>query len=169
MKAFIVTGKSWSGKTTTVECIVRELVKRGYSVGTAKSIHAEDFSVDVPGTDTHRHMEAGSDITVAVGLRETALFVRRPLPIREIIRYYHQDFVVLEGFHEYPLPKILTATERSDLEIRFDSLVFAISGVVASQIKSYSGVRVINALDDVETLTDLVVAHAAIIDDLDLL
>ena len=42
MKVFSVIGISKSGKTTTIENIIKELRKRNYSVGSVKEIHFEN-------------------------------------------------------------------------------------------------------------------------------
>ena len=47
-----VVGSRHSGKTATVEAIVRELTGRGYKVATAKHIHDANFTIDTEGRDT---------------------------------------------------------------------------------------------------------------------
>ncbi|HCS10941.1 MAG TPA: molybdopterin-guanine dinucleotide biosynthesis protein, partial [Clostridiales bacterium] len=54
MKVFSVIGITKSGKTTTIENIIKELRKRNYTVGSVKEIHFEEFKMDVEGTNTHR-------------------------------------------------------------------------------------------------------------------
>ena len=46
MKVFSVVGYSKSGKTTTIEQIIKELKKRNYSVGSVKDIHFEGFHLE---------------------------------------------------------------------------------------------------------------------------
>ena len=48
MKLFSVIGITKSGKTTTIENIIRELRKRRYTVGSVKEIHFEAFAIDTP-------------------------------------------------------------------------------------------------------------------------
>ncbi|MFA7550797.1 MAG: molybdopterin-guanine dinucleotide biosynthesis protein MobB, partial [Sedimentibacter sp.] len=60
MKVFSVIGITKSGKTTTIENIIKELLKRNYTVGSVKEIHFEQFKMDPEGTNTFRHKTAGS-------------------------------------------------------------------------------------------------------------
>lgn len=91
-----VTGRSGSGKTTALECAVRELSRRGVRILAVKYTH---HGVDVKGKDTWRLNEAGAVATLAVGPGEAALFTRRMEPedvLRALAGYY--DAVVVEGF-----------------------------------------------------------------------
>ena len=56
----MIKGVHNSGKTTLVAGIIKELTARGHTVGTIKDIHAEDFAMDRPGTDTFVHRKAGA-------------------------------------------------------------------------------------------------------------
>ncbi len=71
MKAFSVIGISKTGKTTSIEKIIKGLKKRNYSVASIKEIHFDSFAMDAPGTNTDRHRKAGSEIVTARGLNET--------------------------------------------------------------------------------------------------
>lgn len=54
MRIIMIKGFSKTGKTTTVELLIRELRRRGYTVGTIKDIHYEDYRADVPGTEDRK-------------------------------------------------------------------------------------------------------------------
>ena len=43
MKVFSVIGLSKSGKTTTIENIIKELRRRNYTVGSVKEIHLKNL------------------------------------------------------------------------------------------------------------------------------
>ena len=73
MRVFAVSGVHHSGKTTTIEHLIRELVGRGYSVGTVKSVHRERFSIDRAGTNTDRHRTAGATAVAARSDAQTAI------------------------------------------------------------------------------------------------
>lgn len=156
MKAFSVIGFSKSGKTTTIENIIKELKKRRYSVGSIKEIHFEGFAMDQEGTNTDRHRKAGAEIVTARGIRETDILFPEKLSIEEILRYYDQDFAVLEGVRDYNLPKIITAHNEEEIEERLDDLVFAISGRISNMRKEYKGIPVINAVEEADRLVDLI-------------
>lgn len=103
-----VVGHSNSGKTTLVEKIVPELKSRGYRVATVK--HAQEIHLDQPGTDSWRHIEAGSRATVlATGDRVVLI---KPTPntvsLDEVVRLLGEDYdiIVVEGFKGESTPKI---------------------------------------------------------------
>ncbi|MCL0076168.1 molybdopterin-guanine dinucleotide biosynthesis protein MobB, partial [Dehalococcoidia bacterium] len=97
MKAFSVIGITQSGKTTTIENIIRGLKKRRYSVGSVKEIHFEEFAIDQEGTNTYRHRVAGSELVTARGYYETDILFPEQLSMEQILRFYEQDYIVLEG------------------------------------------------------------------------
>lgn len=73
MRIVSVIGSRNSGKTTTIEYLVRQLCDRGLKVGSAKHMHDLDVSIDQPGKDTARLASAGSKVIVGVSPRELAL------------------------------------------------------------------------------------------------
>ena len=155
MKIFSVYGYSKSGKTTTIENLIKELIKRGYSVGSVKDIHFEQFAIDTEGSNTDRHRKAGAELVCARGLYETDILYQRRLSIPEILEFYSQDFVIFEGTSDFSMPRILCSTSMEDLGRRFNEDVFAISGVISSEITSYKNLPAINSLTEIERLTDL--------------
>ena len=156
MRVFSVFGITQSGKTTTIENIIRELRKRRYSVGSVKEIHFEKFAIDKEGTNTYRHRMAGSELVTARGYKETDILFQRMLSMDEILKFYHHDFVVLEGVTDCNVPKIVTAHNIAEVDERLDDTVFAISGRIANGLKEYRGIPVINPMEDTERLVDLV-------------
>lgn len=160
MKVISVYGYSKSGKTTTVECLIRELVHRGHTVGSVKEIHFEDFNIDTEGSNTDRHRKAGAELVTARGLYETDILFKERLPVREILRFYKQDYVILEGVTDFDVPKILCAVNLEDIKERMDPGVFVLSGVIANEITEYEGLKVVNAVSDIGRLIDMVESKA---------
>ncbi len=156
MKIFSVYGYTGSGKTTTIENIIMELKRRRYTVGSVKEIHYEDFAIDTLGSNTDRHRIAGAEIVTARGYRETDILFPEKLSVERVLRFYDQDFVVLEGVTDYNLPKILTAKNIEEIEERIDESVFAISGRIANKIDCYKGIPVINSMDKIIELVGLI-------------
>jgi molybdopterin-guanine dinucleotide biosynthesis protein B len=78
LRAVVVSGFKKSGKTAVVEGLVRELVKRGYRVGTIKHIREKEFSMDSPGKDTWRHAKAGASVVVSLAPTEVAIIKKGP-------------------------------------------------------------------------------------------
>ena len=156
MKVFCVTGVSGSGKTATIESVIRELKARKYSVGSVKEIHHGDFRLDSDGTNTDRHRKAGSETVTARGLYETDIMFPSRLPVGKILSFYHCDYVVLEGVEDVNAPKIITALSEGEIDERIDYRTFAISGVIAKRIAEYRGFPVISGVTDAGRLTDLI-------------
>lgn len=175
MRAFSVTGVSKSGKTTLVVELTKELTKRGYSVGTIKSIgcgrgcqhHVDNscndnhdqekcFTIDTKGKNTFKHRKAGAKLVTAWSKAETALIYPQRLELAQIIDMYDYDFLIVEGGRSYPLPKITTGTTIADLDLRIRTTSLAISGKIADQISEYKGLKAFRTFEDIEALADLV-------------
>ena len=156
MKVFSVYGICDSGKTMSIEKIITELRKRHYSVGSIKEIHNDKFSIDRENSNTDRHRKAGAQLVVALGDKETDILHQSRLPLDEVLRYYEQDFVVIEGNRTANIPKILAAHSLRDIEEQIDDTVFAITGVISNEITEYNGIPVINALNAPGALVDLI-------------
>lgn len=156
MKGFSVIGTSSTGKTTTIENIIKELVKRNYTVGTIKEIHFEEFKIDADGTNTSRHKEAGSSLVTARGHYETDIMYQHKLSVNEILKFYDHDYVVMEGVRDTSAPKIVTAHDIKGIEDRIDETTFAISGQISNSMTEYKGIPVINSITHVEKLVDLI-------------
>lgn len=159
MKVFSVVGYTKSGKTTTIEHIIKELKKRNYSVGSVKDIHFEAFKMDVDGTNTHRHKVAGSELVTARGINETDILFQEQLDLSEIVRFYDVDYLVVEGIRDANIPMILTADCIEDLDERYNKRVFMVSGKIADEIESYKGLKAISAFKDAESLVDEIEAY----------
>ena len=63
---FGITGWKNAGKTTLVERLVEEFVRRGWRVNTVKHAH-HDLDIDQPGRDSYRHRAAGATEVAVVG------------------------------------------------------------------------------------------------------
>ncbi len=92
-----------SGKTTVTTKIVTHLVDQGRRVLSAKHVGEPTFSLDSPGTDSHRHLEAGAEATILHSENSTAFLLKRPIAsLKELLSYgitvVPADMIVLEGF-----------------------------------------------------------------------
>jgi molybdopterin-guanine dinucleotide biosynthesis adapter protein len=103
-----VVGRSNSGKTTLVEKLLVELTSRGYRIATVK--HAQDMDLDRPGTDSWRHLAAGSEVMVLATRDRVALMKNPSTPptLDEMVRLIGEDYdlVLAEGFKAESAPKI---------------------------------------------------------------
>ena len=157
MKVFMLKGTSKTGKTTTAEAIIRELVRRGYSVGSVKDIHT-DILLDTDSTDTDRHADSGAIQVTGRAERQTAVFHKGRLDIEKILDGYDTDYVLLEGDSGANCPVILTGKTVEDLEFRWSDRAIAVSGIISAEIDSYRSLPAINAMTNVEALVDLIIA-----------
>ncbi|OGF53472.1 MAG: molybdopterin-guanine dinucleotide biosynthesis protein B [Candidatus Firestonebacteria bacterium RIFOXYC2_FULL_39_67] len=110
-----VVGKSGSGKTTIIERIIPELIKRGYKVGTIKH-DAHEFEIDHKGKDTWRMAQAGAE-TVVIASSDKIAMVKKidsECNIDQISEWLLKDvdIVIAEGYKKENKPKLeVTSTE----------------------------------------------------------
>ncbi len=91
------------GKTTLLECMVRELKMRGLRVATVKHAHA---GIGILG-DSGRFLRSGADVTVAVSgkMLMKCEVMRRELGLEDALSALPDDVdvILVEGFKEHPL------------------------------------------------------------------
>ena len=109
MKPEIITivGKSNSGKTTLLEKLIANLVRRGYRIGTVKHAH-DGFEMDTEGKDSWRHRKAGAGGTLVITADRVAMVKDdRSSDIEKMQTYLSDmDIILAEGFKRQTLPKI---------------------------------------------------------------
>lgn len=166
MKVFSVTGVSGSGKTTVVEEVTRELTKRGYSVGTIKSIghgrgHStydnKEFTIDTEGKNTYRHRVAGSKQVTSWAKSETAIIYQYRMALYELIVKYDFDYLIVEGGKQYLMPRITTGDSVENTELSISDTTFAVSGKIAEEVESVSGIKAFKTYGDTKELVDLII------------
>lgn len=104
-----IVGKSDSGKTTLLEKLISELVKRHWRVATIKhNLHG--FDIDHEGKDSWRHKKAGAGTTVVYSPRQLALIqdIDKDYTFDDIRDNYirNADIILTEGYKDNPFPKI---------------------------------------------------------------
>jgi molybdopterin-guanine dinucleotide biosynthesis protein B len=148
-----VVGRSHSGKTTLVEKLVPELKSRGYRVATVK--HAQEAQMDRPGTDSWRHIEAGSEAIVLTTAER--LFMIKPVAgvpsLDEIVRLLGEDYdiIIAEGFKGQSAPKIEVQRDATGPLLTGLKGLFAVvtDDVVETEARKFSW-------SDVKGLVDLI-------------
>jgi len=159
MKVFSVCGVSGSGKTTTIEVIIAELVRRGYKVGSVKDIHNEQFVIDpVETSNTNRHKQAGATLVTARGFFETDILYPSQLPMDKVLDIYERegyDWVALEGVDCITVPTIVTAYDQKDLVEKWSPMSIALSGRISTEMAEYNNKPAIDATTNSVKLTDL--------------
>ena len=160
MKVLAIIGTSNTGKTTTLEYLVSNLVKKGFRIGSAKHVHHPNFTIDLEGKDTWRHTKAGASRVVCLSEDEVAVMRKEnggAYTLEDILRLFKDekfDLIILEGFHELvsnnkKIWKIVTAKDLEDVEKRLDetvSPIFAITGKISNIIRRKS-IREIPVID----------------------
>lgn len=110
-----IVGRSGAGKTTLMEKLIPELVRRGLRVAAIKhDVHGGQ--IDHPGKDTWRFKQAGAQ---AVGLRSPGRWmmygdVENGLDGADLVAFLDHlpervDLVLAEGFKRTPYPRIEVA------------------------------------------------------------
>ena len=156
MRILTVVGTRSSGKTTIITGLIKELISRGYKVGTIKSIFCPGFQMDKPGTNTFRHRTAGAAVIAARADHNTVLMYPDRLSTSDLLSHYREcDWVLCEGDYEIPCPRIVAAHAAEDARERINSLTFAVSGIIANQMTVLDQLPVINATDHIDDLADL--------------
>ena len=166
MKVVNIQGRKKTGKTTTVTNIISELVRRGYSVGSVKGIHIDGFTMDSDSADTGKHKKAGADPVTARCHDDTNIMFGRRMNLREILRHYDNDWVVIESHVDLNCPNVVTGLtgeypgegRDKSLAEQVNDLTVACSGVVANELDEFRGVPVVNSLTDIARLVDLIEA-----------
>lgn len=163
MKIINVQGTHHTGKTTTCAEIIKELVRRGYTVGSIKSIHAEKFTLETEGSNTHTHKMAGADPVTALGLYETDIMFKGRLNMDALLGAYDCQWMVIEGHIDETIicPNISVGITTDDLDGQTDDRTIAFSGIISNDYakspdKYYRDIPVINALTDIDEMVDLI-------------
>jgi len=120
-----IVGTKDTGKTTLLEGLTRELVRRGRTVCYVKHTHQEPPR-DAPDTDTARLAAAGATVSVLAGASSTATFRSSGKERIENVSFREAlpgEIVLAEGFKSVPGTKIAIAGGDLDLE--------SLEGVVA--------------------------------------
>jgi molybdopterin-guanine dinucleotide biosynthesis adapter protein len=104
-----IVGASDSGKTTFLERLIPELVRRGYRIGTIKH-DAHSFEMDREGKDTWRHRKAGAQTIAITSPTQTATIQETDaeMELEEAVGrfFWREDLVLTEGYKRSQRPKI---------------------------------------------------------------
>jgi molybdopterin-guanine dinucleotide biosynthesis adapter protein len=116
-RVFGVVGWKNSGKTTLVERLVAEFVRRGWRIATVKHAH-HDADIDRPGTDSFRHRAAGATEVALVGGHRYAIMREQEEPtLAEVLaRLAPADLILIEGYKRERHPKIEVRSGAGDAD-----------------------------------------------------
>lgn len=118
MRVISVIGGKNSGKTTTIENLVKELTKRGINVAVIKHISQPFFTIDAPGKDTWKFAQAGAKTIISVAKNEIAKIEKvsiEKLTLSNLLKKCKKnELVIIEGLRKLvgsddSIPKIIIA------------------------------------------------------------
>ncbi|MFC4766889.1 molybdopterin-guanine dinucleotide biosynthesis protein B [Effusibacillus consociatus] len=164
VKAFAVVGYKNMGKTTLVCKLVSELKNRGYRVGTLKH-DAHDFQLDYEGTDTFQHRQAGADVVAIASSGKWAVqgWPAQPPTLEEMLkRFEGVDLVIVEGYKQGNLPKIVVSDRRGAIfqNERLENVV-AVATIDGAPFLAPSAARVYDR-NEIDCFIELVLATLAL-------
>lgn len=157
-----ITGWKNSGKTTLTERLVAEFVARGLKVSTVKHAH-HAFDIDQPGTDSHRHREAGAGEVAIVSGNRWALMhelrdEREPSLDDVLARLSPCDLVIVEGYKRERHLKIETrrraAKDTRPLSVDDPNII-----AVASDHALPGETLPVFAIDDIAAMADFIASR----------
>ena len=103
-RVIAVVGGKKSGKTTTIELLIKELAGRGYIIAAVKHIPEPNFTIDEEGKDTWKYAQAGATTIIAVSSQEIATIEKvapANLSLKKVLQKCRDcDLVFLEGFRD---------------------------------------------------------------------
>jgi molybdopterin-guanine dinucleotide biosynthesis protein B len=165
-RAVAVVGSRKSGKTTTIEGMIRELTKRGYRVAAIKHVSEPDFTIDTTKKDTWKFAQAGAKTIISVAADETATIEKthiESLSLETLLKKCrNNDIVFIEGLRKLVatnknVPKIVVtkSTEEAKNALLAFKPILAFSGPYPTEALGFE-IPYADALKNPEELADIV-------------
>jgi molybdopterin-guanine dinucleotide biosynthesis protein B len=166
MRVIAVVGGKRSGKTTTIENMIRELTRRGYRVAAVKHVSEPGFTIDTSRKDTWRFARAGAETVISVAAEEVATIEKaslKDLSLETLLRKCRgKDVVFVEGLKELvaeekSVPKIVVVRSMKEAVNALERFrpILAFSGPYSTE-SSVSGFPYADALKNPEKLADII-------------
>ncbi|WP_100360923.1 molybdopterin-guanine dinucleotide biosynthesis protein B [Gracilibacillus salitolerans] len=113
-----VVGYKNSGKTTFISRWIEYLMSKDYQVATIKH-HGHGGEPDqIQETDSYQHFESGAKLTTVIGENQLLITAdKNKLPLKTLLLLYQSldiDIVIMEGYKQIPLPKIVMLKNAKD-------------------------------------------------------
>lgn len=148
-------GFSNSGKTTLLEALAKYYTDQGKNVGVIKDIHSEKYQPDKEESDTWRYAQAGAQLVVGRGLNDTVFHWRQSMKFLEIVGKITAEVLIVEGFKDQQMPRIVCAAEKNQLSKLVDNNTYCIAGAISDTLKEYQSIPVLNYQRDFATIINL--------------
>ena len=161
-----VVGTKKSGKTTTIENLIRELTNRGYKVAAIKHVPEPDHTIDTPGKDTWRYAQAGAKTIVSAAASEIATIEKTPVETVKLDALIRKckgnDIVFIEGLKKKVakrkgIPKIVVAKTMDEAVSALEAYkpILAFSGPYSTENLNVQ-IPYADAKENLEKLADIV-------------
>jgi molybdopterin-guanine dinucleotide biosynthesis protein B len=144
MQVIAVVGSKKSGKTTTIENLIKELTERGYKVAAIKHIAEPDFTIDTAGKDTWKLAKAGAKTIISMAANEIATIEKgttKSVSLEKLLKKCRgNDIVLIESFKKHValkknIPKIVVVKSMKEAENALETFepVLAFSGPYSTE------------------------------------
>jgi molybdopterin-guanine dinucleotide biosynthesis adapter protein len=127
---FQVVGYQNSGKTTIITKLIKSLAEKGLKTVTIKHHGHGGQPAFIPQKDTEKHLNAGA---IAAAIEGDGSLILKVLNSEtsledqiELMKFFHPDVILIEGYKLRPFPKLLLIRNEMDL-----SLIKTVSNVKA--------------------------------------
>ncbi len=164
-KVFGITGWKNSGKTSLVVNLIESLSQRGLRVSTLKHAH-HHFDIDKPGTDSHKHREAGArEVLIASGNRWALMHEiidEQEASMNDLLeRMSPVDLVIIEGYKLGTHPKLQVIREANNTDALPESSSNLVALVSDAKLKAqdYGCDGPVFDLNDVETVAQFIIDY----------
>jgi molybdopterin-guanine dinucleotide biosynthesis protein MobB len=162
----VCAANSGIGKTSLIEKLIPQLIKKGLVVSVIKHAHHK-FDIDTPGKDSFRIREAGAFQTLIFNDHRSALITESLIDKFNINQAITQissdtDIILIEGLKTMNYPKIEVHRKETSNKIlcEKDSNIIAIVSDILLDIKIPSF-----DLNDISSIVDFIVQYRNSYDD----
>lgn len=116
-----VVGKSKKHKSSLMQALIKELVKKGVKVGAIKRHKHGDFEIDIKGKDSWKYAKAGANTVIISSYAKLAMIknLEKEMEIDEVCDRYFEDsdIVLADGYTKSNKLRIIVADDQKDMEI----------------------------------------------------
>ena len=166
LQVLAVVGRKKSGKTTTIENLIRKLSKRGINIAVIKHISKPDFTIDTVGKDTWKFAQAGANKIISVAQNEIAEIEKKSIEeiSLEILfkKCENNELVIIEGLKKLVskhknIPKIVIVNSKEEFDnaINLFEPILAFSGSFQPK-EIYPIIPYFEIVENSQKLADLV-------------
>ncbi|WP_392558595.1 molybdopterin-guanine dinucleotide biosynthesis protein B [Orbus mooreae] len=132
-----ICGYSGSGKTTLLKKLIAELKVLNIRLAVIKHSH-HNMDIDIPGKDSYELRKAGAEQIIVASDYRWAMVTETPINPPNLLTLTNQfsdvELVLVEGFKEEAIPKIICYREETGKALFYDQHTIAIVSDTALDI-----------------------------------